>query len=268
MRTFKTCRPHGLPFRLFIVLAGALLLTAAFVPKANADLIVYFNFEDSTLGSSTFDPAADVIPPGGDNPGGGLQNSTLTYSVAGAADTRAALAIATVNQTAGDIDIPANTGHVGLALNLNNTGQNNGAFLQFNVNTLALGNLQFLSLSFACDNNGNGFHSAQLQYSSTGPGGTFTNVGSAMTITNGTNQLITSGTFSVIQSATGVFRLTFGGGASNGNNRQTVIDNIQLNASLVPEPATVVGGLLGVLGVCWFQRRRLIRSVRFRRASG
>ena len=263
MRKFKTCRPRGLPICLFIVLAGALLLTAAFVPKAHADLIVYFNFEDSAVGDP-FDPAADVIPAnGGDNPGGGLQFSTLTYT--GASDTRLALAIADVNRTAADIDIPANTGHAGLAMNLNNTGGNNGAFLQFNVNTLALGNLQFLSLSFACDNNGNGFHAAQLQYSTTGAPGTFTNVGSAMIITNGTNQLITSGTFSVVQSATGVFRLTFSGGASNGNNRETVIDNIQLNASLVPEPATVVGGLLGVLGVCWFQRRRLIRSVRLLR---
>ena len=261
MRKFKTCRPRGLPICLFIVLAGALLLTAAFVPKANADLIVYFNFEDSAVGDP-FDPAADVIPAnGGDNPGGGLQNSTLTYSAVGASDTRLALAIAGVNRTAGDIDVGAPE----LAMNLNNTGGNNGAFLQFNVNTLALGELQFLSLSFACDNNGNGFHLAQLSYSATGPGGTFTNVGLPMIITNGTNQLITSGTFSVVQSATGTFRLTFGGGASNGNNRQTVIDNIQLNASLVPEPATVVGGLLGVLGLCWFQRRRLIRSVRLLR---
>jgi hypothetical protein len=34
----------------------------------------------------------------------------------------------------------------------------------------------------------------------------------------------------------------------------------------VPEPTTIAGGLLGVLGLCWFQRRRLIRSVRLRRA--
>jgi len=44
---------------------------------------------------------------------------------------------------------------------------------------------------------------------------------------------------------------------------QTQIDNIQLVA--VPEPATIAGGLLGVLGLCWHQRRRLIHSVRFRR---
>jgi hypothetical protein len=80
-------------------LAGALLLTAAFVPKANADLIVYFNFEDSAVGDP-FDGTADVIPAnGGDNPGGGTQNSTLTYSNPDASDTRLALAIAGVNRT-------------------------------------------------------------------------------------------------------------------------------------------------------------------------
>ena len=41
MRKFKTRRP----FRLLFVLAGALMLLAAFTPRANADLIAYFNFE-------------------------------------------------------------------------------------------------------------------------------------------------------------------------------------------------------------------------------
>jgi PEP-CTERM motif len=59
-------------------------------------------------------------------------------------------------------------------------------------------------------------------------------------------------------------RLLFTGGSSNGNDLQFQLDNIQINGT-VPEPATVAGGLLGVLGLCWFQRRRLIRSVRFRR---
>ena len=60
-----------------------------------------------------------------------------------------------------------------------------------------------------------------------------------------------------------IFRLTFDGGTSSGQNLQTIIDNIQLTG--VPEPTTVAGGLLGVLALCWHQRRRLIRSVRFRR---
>ena len=243
-------------FSLIGALAAALLLSAAFVPRANAanPLIVYFNFEDATLGGA-FDPAADVTPA---NPGGGTQNSTLTYS--GNTDsTAAALAIASTNRTAADIDTTAN-----LALQLNHAKNNNGAFLSFNVNTLGLS--QF-SLSFAVDNNGNGFANAQLSYSPTGTAGSFTNVGNLITITNGPNQLLSSGTFNLptgTQSATGVFRLTFSGATSNGNDRQTVIDNIQLTA--VPEPSTVIGGLLGACGLCWHQRRWLIRSLRLRRA--
>jgi MYXO-CTERM domain-containing protein len=61
-------------------------------------------------------------------------------------------------------------------------------------------------------------------------------------------------------------RLDFTGGQSNGNDLQNQIDNIQIGGTIVPEPATVAAGLLGVLGLCWHQRRRLIRSVRFRKA--
>jgi hypothetical protein len=63
-----------------------------------------------------------------------------------------------------------------------------------------------------------------------------------------------------------VLRLQFTGGQSSGNNLQDTIDNVQINGTIVPEPATVAGGLLGVLGLCWHQRRRLIRHVRFRKA--
>jgi hypothetical protein len=62
-----------------------------------------------------------------------------------------------------------------------------------------------------------------------------------------------------------VLRLQFTRGGL-GNNLQTIVDNIQINGTIVPEPTTVAGGLLGVLGLCWFQRRRLIGSLRFRRA--
>jgi hypothetical protein len=54
-----------------------------------------------------------------------------------------------------------------------------------------------------------------------------------------------------------LIRLQFTNGQSNGNDLQNLIDNIQVNGTAVPEPATVAGGLLGVLGLCWFQRRRL-----------
>ena len=48
MRKFKTCSRRSLPFRLLVILAGALLLLAAFAPRANADCpacIRYYDFE-------------------------------------------------------------------------------------------------------------------------------------------------------------------------------------------------------------------------------
>ncbi len=86
--------------------------------------------------------------------------------------------------------------------------------------------------------------------------GTLTLTGTVFTIT------LPSGTTVGINQL--ALRLLFTGGTSNGNDLQFSLDNLQINGT-VPEPATVAGGLLGVLGLCWFQRRRLIRSVRFRR---
>src|SRR5262249_51773557 len=62
-----------------------------------------------------------------------------------------------------------------------------------------------------------------------------------------------------------VIQACFSGSTNNNVNNNTFIDNIEIDA-VIPEPATVASGLLGVLGVCWHQRRRLIRSVRWRRA--
>jgi hypothetical protein len=243
---------RSLPFRsLFGVVAGALILTAALVPKADATVLIYFNFEDAVLGGP-FDPASDDVPPLGDNPGGGIQHSTLTTNMTATAAVDGFLE----NRTAGDID----TADPGLAMGMRTTPLDNGHFIEFAVDATFFQNM---SLSFAVNTAGNGFNTVQLSYF---VGGVETIVGSQPILTAGV-QIIT---FAVPPGAnnqpTLVLRLTFDGGTSNGNNLQTVIDNIQLNGTVVPEPATVVGGLLGAFGLCWHQRRRLIRSVRLQRA--
>jgi hypothetical protein len=132
--------------------------------------------------------------------------------------------------------------------------------LQFHTPTTLFSNM---SLSFAIDTAGNGFNSVQLLFSTNGV--TFIPAGTSGILAGGGFHLIT---FAVPVGAEGqadvIFRLVFNGGTSSGNNLQTVIDNIRIDG--IPEPATVAGGLLGVLGLCWHQRRRLIRSVRFRKA--
>src|ERR1043166_3938299 len=45
MRKFMQFPPRNLRFRSLLILAGALMLLAAFAPRANADLIAYYNFE-------------------------------------------------------------------------------------------------------------------------------------------------------------------------------------------------------------------------------
>jgi hypothetical protein len=239
-------------FRSLLVVAGLFLLTAALAPKANATVLIYFNFEDATLGGP-FDPNSDVVGAPDFNPGGGLVLTTITTNLT----VTAADAGFLQNRTAGDID----TANPGLAIGMRTTPVDNGGYLQFAFNSTFFASM---SLSFAVHTAGNGFDTVQLFYSTNG-GGTFT-AGPSSPILTGPVQIITLAVPSAVDTqANVVLRLVFNGGTSNGQNLQTVIDNIQVNGSIVPEPATVGGGLLGVLGLCWHQRRRLIRSVRLRR---
>ena len=237
-------------FSLFIAVAGALMLTAAFVPKANASLIVYYNFEDATGGPGPSFPANDFtaegLPEITTNQQPTLQtNFTNTFNAAGGG-----------TPATGDPDVP-NT----FALGDSHSKNDNGGWIQFHVNTTFLTNM---SLSFDTNTAGNGFATVAFSYSVNG--GAFVAAGGPTPIsTTGFGTI----TFAVPAGAEGqtdvIFRLTFDGATSNGNNAQNAIDNIQLNGTVVPEPATVVGGLLGACALCWHQRHRLIRSLRLRR---
>jgi hypothetical protein len=243
---------------LFIAVVGGFLLTAAFAPTANASVIVVYNFEDSTVGGAV-DFTADV-PPGSQSP----NLMTLSYPVAGTVgydqtDMRnAQLGGATgVPQNVAPGDLDPNL----LAVALTAAKTNNNRCINFTVSTLGLTQL---SLSFAYNNNGNGFTTAKFQFSTNG-GTSFTDI-STSTLTTGGNFTATSAILPVAANnqASVIMQICFSGGTSNGNNIQTLIDNVRLDA--VPEPSTVMGGLLGACGLCWHQRRRLIRSLRLRRA--
>jgi hypothetical protein len=115
------------------------------------------------------------------------------------------------------------------------------------------------SVSFASRGSGNGYQNVQLQMSSDA-GATWTNLSvntaipTSDTIITLTNTLNPGGTLGVPNL---LVRLHFTNGQSNGTNLQNVLDNFQVNGVIVPEPATVAGGLFGILGLCWHQRRRL-----------
>ena len=125
-----------------------------------------------------------------------------------------------------------------------------------------------MTLSFAIDALGNGYTRATLFYSTDG-GMSFTNSHSAVTIPNITRRGAILASLPVPTVAENVpdlvLRIQFTGGQSNGADIQDIIDNIRVEGTIVPEPTTIAGGLLGVLGLCWHQRRRLIRCVRLRR---
>lgn len=241
---------------LFLAVTGALLLTAAFVPRANAQTVLkYFNFEDSTTGAAP-DFVADTNPP---NPGGGIQGGTMTINYGpGAQGDFASGPGLLLNRTAGDID----TADPGQALNLRSSKDHNNSYIQFAVDATFF---QTMTLSYATNNNGNGFTTQTAFYSIDG-GATFTQFGQVTGLTAG-SQIVSFPLPAAANNQPGlVIRIQFSGGKSNGQDLQTVIDNVQLTGTVVPEPATVASGVLGVMGLCWFQRRRLIRFVRWRHA--
>jgi hypothetical protein len=223
---------------LFGAVVSALLVFAAVAPKADAVLVTYFNFEDTTLGQPITTVSSQ--PPG-------TQSSTLTITVSG------------LPPPTSTMGVPVNVAPGDMALNLHGAGfvttTGGTATLSFSsVDTTGLTNL---SLSFAINNNGNGFHTAEFFYSFTGTPGSFMSAGMVtLPPPPGGNQIVTFNYPSNVDNKPSVyFQVVFSGGTSSGQNLETIIDNIQLNA--VPEPATTAGGVLGVLGLCWFQRRRL-----------
>ena len=233
-----------------------LILLAAFVPRANADLIVYFNFEHSFDGGPP--DFTSVIAPA--NPGGGVVLTMITtdYTTGEALSNHPGTSL---NRSAGDIDVPPLTPN--LDVELTDVANNNNRHFDFNVFSSG-GFYQDMTLSFAVKTRLHGFTDITVQYSING-GGTWTTFGTAALVVN--VRLLES--FSVPAAANNApnlaFRFFFTGGTGTRNFRYTQFDNLQLTGTIVPEPTTVAGGLLGVLGLCWHQRRRLIRSVRFRR---
>src|SRR5215469_3493315 len=127
-------RVHRFP-SLFSALAGAFILFGGIVPKVDAQVLVYFNFEDKPLGSAV-DFTSDQTPAaGGDNPGGGIQMSTLetTFSPSDIGSVDGTL----LNRTVGDSD----TANPGIGMGINATPAENGNYIQFMVNGTAFSGL-------------------------------------------------------------------------------------------------------------------------------
>jgi hypothetical protein len=256
MRKFKPCRPRGLPFRLLVILAGALLLLAAFAPCANADLLRFYDF-DGVPPTPPYEVNLDSHMPALEQGPGFVLTLTNT----------AGMPYPDILETA-EVGLPLNV-PPGAQDNLNSLGIHRSGQTNLNINIpffSATGIYNVTSISFAVAGNGNGFALVNLRLSSDG-GANFTTISGPLAVPSGPGTILT---FTIPNNTTLnipmlVLQLNFTNGQSNGVDLQNQIDNIQVVGTAVPEPATVAGGLLGVLGLCWHQRRRLIGSLRLRR---
>ena len=255
MRKFKTCSRRSLPFRLLVILAGAFLLLAAFAPRANADCPACIRF---------YDFEAPVTPP--ENVGLGShtpaleQGEVAPFALLFQNDDGTPYNLNNLSAESapvvGNTNLPVGAQPNVLTLGLHRSGTGHLDIVMTFPSVVGIYNIQ--SVSFASRGSGNGFQNVQLQMSTNGVNWTnlsvVTPIPTAVSTIVLTNTLNVGGTLGVPNL---LIRLQFLNGQSNGTDLQNLIDNIQVNGTIVPEPATVAGGLFGVLGLCWHQRRRL-----------
>src|SRR5262249_48650927 len=143
---------------------------------------------------------------------------------------------------------------------------------QFGANTFTGKNLfTNLALSFALNSVGSGhqFTTLTLSFATVAnPTQADFTLFDTIAISQGTGyntiaQNLPAGAF---EQANLTLEFCFSGAKNATEANHTFIDNIRLTATVVPEPSSYIGGLVGILGLCWFQRRWLGRSLRFRRA--
>jgi hypothetical protein len=262
MQKFKPRQPRSLRFRLLLIFAGALLLLAAFAPCANAQALIRFYDMEGP------DPDTPPYPVNLDSHAPAIETGLTTTLFLDNGTAGMAYDSTNTSQQAGlNVNLPMGAGPNLTSIGFNRSGRSNlGVEIPFPPSQFT-GVYNVTSVSFAYQSNGNGWNNVVVQISTNG--GAFTDIPNTSTALPATGSggapiaiAIPAGT--TLGFNTFTLRLLFTGGQSNGTDLQFQLDNIQIGGT-VPEPATVAGGLLGVLGLCWFQRRRLIRSVRFRR---
>src|SRR5438034_3157656 len=243
--------------RSVLILGVVFSLMPPFPPFANADCLAcirYYNFEGTPTAPYPVNLASHV-------PAFEVGLGFRAFLNTGTNPLLAATGIFPVASTSSEpgLDVNVAVGDNGpndVSLGIHRSGRDQ---LYIDIPMFsAVGIYDVTSVSFAIGANGNGYAFVSLLISTNG-GATFTQVGATQAIPNGPGTILmfTLPAGTTINQPMLVVRLAFTGGQSNGVDLQNEIDNIQVNGTIVPEPATVAGGLLGVLGLCWFQRRRL-----------
>ena len=281
---------------LFLAVAGVSLLAAAFAPRAKAqtDLLYYwdFNLESTNPSVPSFSPPYTSRAPGsfGTNADGSL--APLRQSLIINGEGSSLLPSSNLNAFSGgsaagmtiqpngtlvnrfDADIAGNN----LQLRASTAGTETTEYCftlggTQGMDFSGVGGLSQVSISFALQqlNGGgpghHGFTTLTLSYSLTGANGSFTTFATFNNLQQYSNYTMLSANLpTAVNGDSSVWvSFCFTGATDAGINNVTNIDNIQVIGA-VPEPSTYIGGLLGIAGLCWFQRRWFSRALRFRRA--
>jgi len=253
-------------YSLLVAAVGMLALTAAFVPKANAlnELQVYYNF--NTEADNAPPPYSSV--PAGTYGGFPLQGAIPLFSDPTTPFPGGQLVIdSAAGTTANQFSLDPSGAGGALDVMGNARGSASTQYC-FDIGSFSTVGLHDLSLSFA------------IQATTTAPGGAFTTLDLSYG-TNGTTwtafdtiAINQDGSFHIITSnlpsdgtvnGQSTFYLQFCFSGATNASGHVFIDNIQVN-SVIPEPSTYIGALLGACGLCWNQRRRLSGFLRFRLA--
>lgn len=226
---------------------ATLVAAVGVASSANANVLAYWNFNNSLAGSPTTNLGVlqDAYPYAA-NSGSG------TISTNGSLNSSNTSPNGDVGTFGGSTINALNSDPTGGALTFVNTGgawAGGTGYFQFNISTLNASNLV---MSFATRRSNSGFNSVQVSYSTNGT--TFTNFGAAFDPT--ASFIAESFDFSAVtvlnNKANAYIRLTFGGAPSNGGNVR--VDNVQFNATVTPAPGVL--SLMGFAGLAAARRRR------------
>ena len=235
---------------------GVLMLMAMAAPSAHAFLLTYYDFEDGNFSS--------------DAPG--LQPTTISFTASSYPGGNLSVegTVATPLGTSLNSVTPSTI----MALDARGNSTNPADQYCFMLGGLTTTGKTDVTLSFAIMSQGNTgqFTTLNLLYSTTGIAGAYTPLASdttlqsyaTYTVLSFNASALTLGAVDGISGSNLFFEFCFTGSTNNANGNNTFIDNIQVTA--VPEPSTYIGGLLGIVGLCWYQRRRLTRFLGLRPA--
>jgi hypothetical protein len=270
--------------------ANATCLTCPPPQTVQETPIVYFDFEND---DSLTDNLPSVPPPG---PGGLyplLQNQTITKEANSFEGGSAAHFMAVDSNLGTNINALSAPGYTSVPQALDTGGQtlvgvDHGTQVfskdcfQFSANTTGYTSL---CLSFALKGTG-GYTAIQVNYSTNG-GATFTNVSSSgtrdgvavgtTTLEIGSQTTHHSETFATITndsayhlynfnlndpalatSSNTIIEICLSGSTNSANANHTYFDNIVVGSeTCIPEPTSAISGVLSVVGLCWYQRRRI-----------